>query len=148
MRVVLQRVASARVTVAGEAVGSIDAGLLALVGVATDDVDADADWLVDKMLDLRIFQNADGKFDRSVQDVKGELLVVSQFTLLANTRKGRRPSFVDAAPPPQAIPLYERFCARARSRGTRIATGRFGASMQVELVNDGPVTIILDSRDR
>jgi len=148
MRVVIQRVASARVTVDGEAVGSIGGGLLALLGVHVDDNQGDADWLLDKMLDLRIFQNAEGKFDQSLQETGGGLLVVSQFTLLANTRKGRRPSFSEAARPEQAIPLYERFAARARAHGIPTATGRFGASMQVELVNDGPVTIILDSRDR
>lgn len=148
MRVVIQRVANARVTVGGEAVGSIGAGLLALLGIHVDDDAADTDWLVDKMLDLRIFQNADGKFDQSLLEAHGELLVVSQFTLLANTGKGRRPSFTDAARPEQAIPLYERFTERARAQGIPTATGRFGASMQVALVNDGPVTIILDSRDR
>jgi len=148
MRVVIQRVASARVTVGGEAVAAIGAGLLALVGIHVDDSETDVDWLLDKMLDLRIFQNADGKFDQSLQEVGGELLVVSQFTLLANTAKGRRPSFSDAARPEQAIPLYERFAARARGHGVPTAEGRFGASMQVELVNDGPVTIILDSRER
>jgi D-tyrosyl-tRNA(Tyr) deacylase len=148
MRVVIQRVASARVTVDGEAVGSIGRGLLALLGIHVDDDVADADWLVDKMVDLRIFQNADGKFDQSLLEAGGELLVVSQFTLLANTGKGRRPSFTDAARPEQAIPLYERFTARARTHGIATSTGRFGASMQVALVNDGPVTILLDSRDR
>ena len=147
MRVVIQRVANARVTVDGEAVGVIGAGLLALLGIHLNDSETDADRLLDKLLELRIFQNAEGKFDQSLQDVGGELMVVSQFTLLANTTKGRRPSFTDAARPEKAIPLYERFAARARGRGVRTAQGRFGASMQVELVNDGPVTIILDSRE-
>jgi D-tyrosyl-tRNA(Tyr) deacylase len=148
MRAVIQRVSSARVEVGGEAVGSIGAGILALLGIADDDGEAEADWLLDKMIDLRIFQNAQGKFDRSLREVSGELLVVSQFTLLANTRKGRRPSFTDAARPEHAIPLYEYFTRQARARGIPTATGRFGASMQVTLVNDGPVTVILDSGER
>jgi D-tyrosyl-tRNA(Tyr) deacylase len=148
MRVVIQRVTSARVEVDGETVGSIGAGMLALLGIAAADGEPDADWLLDKLIDLRIFQNADGKFDRSLREIGGELLVVSQFTLLANTRKGRRPSFSDAARPEHAVPIYEYFTAQARARGIPTATGRFGASMQVALVNDGPVTIVLDSGER
>ena len=148
MRVVIQRVTSARVEVGGETVGAIGAGILALLGIAAEDGESEADWLLDKMIDLRIFQNADGKFDRSLREIGGELLVVSQFTLLANTRKGRRPSFSDAARPEHAIPIYEYFTAQARARGIPTATGRFGAAMQVALVNDGPVTIVLDSGER
>ena len=148
MRAVIQRVATARVEVDGETVGSIGHGLLALLGVAASDGEADADWLLDKMIDLRIFQNADGKFECSLREIGGELLVVSQFTLLADTRKGRRPSFTDAARPEHAVPLYEYFATQARARGIPTSTGRFGASMQVALVNDGPVTIILDSGAR
>src|SRR5512147_1523927 len=136
MRVVIQRVTSARVEVGGETVGAIGAGILALLGIAPEDGESEADWLLDKMIDLRIFQNADGKFDRSLREIGGELLVVSQFTLLANTRKGRRPSFTDAERPEHAVPIYENFTAQARARSKPTATGRFGASMQMALVND------------
>lgn len=146
MRAVIQRVAGARVTVGERLVGAIQRGLVALVGIATGDTDADADWLLDKMLNLRIFENERGKFDKSLREVGGELLLVSQFTLLGDTRKGRRPSFTDAAGPEQAVPLYERLLHRAKGQGVTVAGGEFGAHMQVELVNDGPVTVILDSR--
>ena len=148
MRAVIQRVARARVTVDDRVVGAIGPGLLVFLGIAADDTEPDAHWLLDKLLDLRVFENEGGKFDRSVRDVNGELLVVSQFTLYADTRKGRRPSLSDAARPDHAVPLYERFVAAARARGTRVATGEFGAHMQVELINDGPVTITIDSRAR
>ena len=148
MRAVIQRVVSARVSVDDRVVGAIGRGLLVLLGIAADDREADTQWLLDKLLDLRVFENAVGKFDRSVRDVHGELLVVSQFTLYADTRKGRRPSFTEAARPEHAVPLYEGFTAAARARGMRVATGEFGAHMQVELINDGPVTITLDSRTR
>jgi D-tyrosyl-tRNA(Tyr) deacylase len=148
MRGVIQRVSAARVTVDGRVVGAIGRGLLLLLGIAAADAEADADWLVDKLVDLRIFENETGRFDRSLRELRGELLVVSQFTLLADTRKGRRPSFTNAASPEHAVPLYERVVARARAQGLTVATGAFGAHMHVELVNDGPVTIILDSRDR
>lgn len=147
MRAVIQRVARARVTVDGREIAAVGAGLAVLLGIAADDARADAEWLLDKVLNLRIFGNADGKFDRSVRDTRGELLVVSQFTLLADTTKGRRPSFSHAAPPTHAIPLYEYFVAAARALGMQVATGSFGARMQVELTNDGPVTIMLDSQD-
>jgi len=147
MRAVIQRVTGARVRVAEQIVGAIGPGLLVLLGIAADDAEATADWLLDKLLDLRIFENEKGKFDASLRDVRGELLVVSQFTLLADTRKGRRPSFSGAARPEHAVPLYEHFLAGARARGVRVASGEFGAHMHVELVNDGPVTIILDSRE-
>ena len=148
MRAVLQRVSTARVTVDGRRIGAIGKGLLVLLGIAAADQESDADWLLDKLVDLRIFENEDGKFDRSLRDVNGELLVVSQFTLLADTRKGRRPSFSAAAPPEQAVPLYQHLVARARAQGLTVATGEFGARMQVELVNDGPVTVVLDSKER
>jgi D-tyrosyl-tRNA(Tyr) deacylase len=131
-----------------ETVGAIGHGLLALLGVAAGDTTADAEWLLGKVLELRIFENGEGRFDRSLKDVGGELLVVSQFTLFADVRKGRRPSFGDAAPPDQALALYEHFAAHARRLGVSTATGRFGASMQVELINDGPVTIVIDTKDR
>jgi len=146
VRAVVQ--SQARVTVETQVVGSIGAGAVVLLGVAADDGEAEADWLVDKLLHLRIFENELGKFDRSLRDVHGELLVVSQFTLLADTGKGRRPSFSGAARPERAAPLYEYFGARARAHEVTVATGTFGAMMDVELVNHGPVTIILDTRDR
>ena len=147
MRAVVQRVSQAAVVVDGETVGRIDRGLVALVGVHTADGPADADWVGDRLVALRIFENAAGKFDSSVADVGGAVLVVSQFTLHADTRKGRRPSFTGAAPGAQAEPLYRRVADRVAAQGVPVATGRFGAHMKVELVNDGPVTILLDSRE-
>ena len=127
-----------------EAVGEIRRGLCVLLGVAQDDSEADAERLASRVARLRIFENEDGRFDRSLLDVGGEALVVSQFTLIADTAKGNRPSFTDAAPPEQAEPLYERFCTTLRALGAEVASGRFGARMAVELVNDGPVTIVLE----
>ena len=144
MRAVVQRVASARVVVNGEPVGQIEHGLCVLLGVAREDGEAGAERLAGRIARLRIFENEEGRFDRSLVDVGGEALVVSQFTLIADTAKGNRPSFTDAAPPEQAEPLYERFCAELRELGIGVATGVFGARMRVELVNDGPVTIVLD----
>jgi D-tyrosyl-tRNA(Tyr) deacylase len=144
MRAVVQRVSAARVVVAGEVVGEIGAGLCVLLGVARQDREEDAERLAGRIARLRIFENEEGRFDRSLLDVGGETLVVSQFTLVADTAKGNRPSFSDAAPPEQAEPLYEAFCAALRELGVEVATGRFGARMAVELVNDGPVTIVLD----
>jgi len=148
MRAVAQRVSGATVRVGDRVCGSIGAGFLVLIGVAGDDTAEDAEWLVDKLVDLRVFENDAGKFDRSLRDIDGELLLVSQFTLFADTRKGRRPSFSDAAPPEHAVRMYEQCVARARAQGFRVATGEFGAKMKVELVNDGPVTLLLDSRQR
>ena len=148
MRAVLQRVSRAKVTVDGEITGAIDQGLLVLLGVGAGDGEADAEYLVDKIVNLRIFSDEDGKMNRSVIDVSGGLLVVSQFTLFADTRKGRRPSYIGAASPEDANRLYEFFVESARSRVTRVETGRFQAMMDVELVNDGPVTIILDSSQK
>jgi D-aminoacyl-tRNA deacylase len=147
MRAVIQRVSQASVVVDGEAVSRIERGLLALVGVGIDDGPADADWLADRLVGLRIFENDAGRFDASVLDVHGAVLVVSQFTLYGDTRKGRRPSFTAAAPGPQAEPLYQRVVDAVAARGVPVGTGRFGARMQVQLVNDGPVTILLDSRE-
>jgi D-tyrosyl-tRNA(Tyr) deacylase len=144
MRAVVQRVSAARVVVAGEVVGEIGAGLCILLGVGREDGEAEAKRLAGRVARLRIFENEDGRFDRSLLDVGGEALVVSQFTLIADTSKGNRPSFTAAAPPEQAEPLYEVFCAALRELGVGVATGRFGARMAVELVNDGPVTIVLD----
>jgi len=148
MRAVIQRVSAANITVAGRVIGAIRQGLLILLGVAAEDTEAEADWLLDKALDLRIFENEAGKLDRSARDIHGALLVVSQFTLLADTRKGRRPSFTAAARPEHAVPLYEHFVKRARAQGIPVETGEFGAHMEVALVNDGPVTLILDSQHR
>ncbi len=146
MRAVLQRVTQARVLVEGEVVGVIGPGLLVLLGVAASDTLEEVHWLADKVLGLRIFNDAEGKMNRSVADVGGAVLVVSQFTLYGDCRKGRRPSFIDAAPPELAVPLYEAFIADVRAQGIPVASGRFRAMMQVELVNDGPVTLIVDSR--
>jgi D-tyrosyl-tRNA(Tyr) deacylase len=148
VRAVIQRVSAARVTVGDDLVGVIGPGLLVFLGIASCDTEAEADWLLDKLLDLRIFEDESGRFNRSLRDLNGELLVVSQFTLLADTRKGRRPSFTAAARPDHAVPVYEHMLLRARDHGVRVASGRFGARMRVELVNEGPVTIILDSDDR
>ena len=144
MRAVVQRVARARVTVGGDVVGSIGRGLCVLLGVARDDGEAKVERLAAKVARLRIFENDKGKFDRSLLDVGGEALVVSQFTLIADTAKGNRPSFSEAADPDRAERLYERFCEALRTLGVPVKTGVFGARMQVELVNDGPVTIVLD----
>jgi D-tyrosyl-tRNA(Tyr) deacylase len=144
MRAVCQRVSEARVTVDGVVAGEIGLGLLVLLGVARDDSPAEADRLAVKLARLRVFEGEDGKFDRSVLDVGGAALVVSQFTLIADTRKGNRPSFAKAAPPEQATALYERLCARLAEEGVPVERGVFGARMAVSLVNQGPVTIVLD----
>jgi D-aminoacyl-tRNA deacylase len=146
MRAVIQRVSRASVVIDGETVGRIDRGLLVLLGVHRDDSAAQVPWLAEKVVGLRIFNDADGKMNLSVMDVGGGVLVVSQFTLYGDCQKGRRPSFIEAAVPETAIPLYEAFVNALRAQGVPTATGRFGATMQVELVNDGPVTLILDSR--
>jgi D-aminoacyl-tRNA deacylase len=143
MKAVVQRVAGASVLVGGEVRSEIGAGLCILLGVARGDDAATAERLAGRVARLRIFENEEGRFDRSLLDVGGAALVVSQFTLLADTAKGNRPSFTDAAPPEEAEPLYERFCAALRALGVRVETGVFGARMEVELVNEGPVTIVL-----
>lgn len=149
MRVVAQRVRSARVTVAGEVTGEIAQGLLLLVGITAEDTPDDGQWLAEKLVRLRIFDDESGQMNRSVTDVAGGILVVSQFTLFASTRKGTRPSYNAAARPEIAEPLYERFVAQlAAALGRGVATGRFGAMMDVALVNDGPVTLVIDSKAR
>ncbi len=145
MRAVLQRVSRARVTVNGQTTGAIGRGFLVLLGVGKGDTEADADYLADKTAGLRVFPDAEDKMNRSLADVGGEALVVSQFTLYGDCRKGRRPSFDQAAPPELARALYERYVEALRGRGIPVQTGVFQAMMQVELVNDGPVTLLLDS---
>ena len=144
MRAVVQRVARARLVIGQETTAAIGRGLCVLLGVAQEDTPAGADRLAAKVAQLRIFEDDSGKFDRSLLDVRGEALVVSQFTLIADTAKGNRPSFSAAARPEQAEPLYERFCDALRDLDVPVQTGRFGARMEVELVNDGPVTIVMD----
>ena len=148
MRAVLQRVSRAKVTVDGEVTGEIRTGILVLLGVGGGDSEAEVAYLVDKIVNLRIFSDEDDKMNLSLLDVDGGLLVVSQFTLYADTRKGRRPSYIYAAPPEEANRLYEVFVAEARKQITKVETGRFQAMMDVELVNDGPVTIILDTANK
>ncbi len=148
MKALLQRVTGASVSVANEVVGRIGRGLVIFVGVADGDTEKDAQYLAQKTVSLRIFSDEVGRFNLSALDIKGELLVVSQFTLLADTRKGRRPSFTEAAPPAQAEELFERFVEQARATGLKVETGRFQQYMQVEIHNDGPVTILLDSREK
>jgi len=146
MRSVVQRVSEARVEVEGEVVGSIGPGLLAYIGVAAGDRAEDAAWLADKIANLRVFMDAEEKMNRSVVDEGGSVLAVSQFTLLADARKGRRPSYSDAAPPAEAQALFEDFVARLRPLVAKVETGRFQAVMRVAYVNEGPITILLDSK--
>ncbi len=146
MRAVIQRVSQASVTVEGEITGQIQRGFLVLLGVGNDDTEEDAVYLAGKAAGLRVFEDADGKMNLSLADVGGAMLVVSQFTLYGDARKGRRPSFVEAARPQKANELYESFCAEVRGQGIRVETGRFQKHMDVALVNDGPVTLLLDSR--
>jgi D-tyrosyl-tRNA(Tyr) deacylase len=146
MRAVVQRVSRAHVTIDGATAGAIGPGLAVLLGVTHADTLADAQWLADKLVGLRIFNDDAGKMNRALGDVAGAMLIVSQFTLYGDCRKGRRPSFIDAAPPEHAIPLYEAFIDAVKALGIPTATGRFGADMKVELVNDGPVTLIVDSK--
>jgi len=148
VKALLQRVTGASVSVAGEVVGGIGQGLVIFVGVASGDTEKDVNYLVQKIINLRIFADDEGRFNLSALDIKGELLGVSQFTLLADIRKGRRPSFVEAAPPAQAEELFGRFVEQARATGLKVETGRFQQYMQVEIHNDGPVTILLDSREK
>jgi D-aminoacyl-tRNA deacylase len=144
MRVVLQRVTRASVSIEGRRVGAIETGFLLLAGFTHSDTPEQAVWMAEKVAGLRIFSDAAGKMNLALAEVGGAVLVVSQFTLYGDSAKGRRPSFIDAARPEQAIPLYQRFCAELRVRGLRVETGEFGAEMEVELVNDGPVTLILE----
>lgn len=148
MKALLQRVTTASVSVAGEVVGRIGQGLVVFIGIANGDTETDAQYLAQKIANLRIFSDEVGKFNLSALDIKGELLVISQFTLLADTKKGRRPSFVDAAAPAQAEHLFKEFVEQARATGLKVETGRFQQYMQVEIHNDGPVTILLDSREK
>jgi D-tyrosyl-tRNA(Tyr) deacylase len=145
MRVVVQRVTHASVAVTRSIVGQIEGGMLVFIGIGPDDTDKEITQMVDKLVGLRIFSDDQGKMNRSLLDNKGEMLVVSQFTLWGNCRKGRRPSFVDAAPPEIAEPLYEQFSLEAAKHGIQVASGLFGADMQVTIVNDGPVTLVLES---
>jgi D-tyrosyl-tRNA(Tyr) deacylase len=148
VKALIQRVTAASVSIAGEEVGRIGRGLVVFIGVAAGDTEKDVDYLVQKTINLRLFSDADGRFNLSALDVGGELLLVSQFTLLADTRKGRRPSFTDAAPPDEADKLFNEFVRQARTTRLRVATGRFQEYMQVAIHNDGPVTIMLDSREK
>lgn len=149
MRAVIQRVREARVTIAGRVAGEIGRGLLVLLGVAQDDAAEDGAWLAQKIAALRIFPDEEERMNRSVRDVDGGVLVISQFTLFASTRKGTRPSFNDAAKPDLAVPLYESFLGQMETAlGRPVARGEFGAAMQVALVNDGPVTLVIDTRSR
>jgi D-tyrosyl-tRNA(Tyr) deacylase len=146
MRACVQRSGEASVTVGGKSVGQIDRGFVVLLGVAQDDIEVDARFMADKIVDLRVFEDDEGKMNRSLVDTGGAMLIVSQFTLLGDCRKGRRPSFVHAAPPELAEQLYQTFVDMVRGRGIEVATGVFREMMQVSLVNDGPVTMLLDSR--
>ncbi|ABQ46228.1 D-tyrosyl-tRNA(Tyr) deacylase [Thermotoga petrophila RKU-10] len=145
MRAVVQRVSEAKVIVEEKTVGAIKRGLLVFVGVGKDDTEEDCEWLADKVSGLRIFEDEDGKMNLSVKDINGEVLVVSQFTLYGDCRRGKRPSFTEAAPPDKGKALYERFVELLREKGLKVETGKFRAHMHVHLVNDGPVTILLDS---
>jgi D-tyrosyl-tRNA(Tyr) deacylase len=145
MKAVVQRVTRSDVKVDGEQIGAVENGLLVLLGVGHGDTEKEAKWLAEKIVNLRIFEDQDGKMNRSLHDIDGSMLVVSQFTLLGDCRKGRRPSFIAAAPPKLAQRLYEQFVSYVKEMGTEVATGKFGAMMHVSLVNDGPVTLILDT---
>ena len=146
MRAVVQKVSASKVTVDEEVVGQINQGLMVLLGVTHDDTSKDVDYMVDKITNLRIFEDEEGKMNLSLKDVGGEVLAVSQFTLYGDARRGRRPSFSDAARPEVANPLYEEFVQKVKNQGINVGTGKFGAHMMVDLTNDGPVTILLESR--
>jgi len=148
MRAVVQRVTHASVSIEGKIVGAINAGLVILLGVKQKDSEADAKFLAEKCANLRIFADEEGKFNRSALDVSGEFLAISQFTLYGDTRKGRRPSFIEAAPPEISEPLYLKFISYLKESGLKVATGQFGAKMLVEIHNDGPVTLILESKEQ
>ncbi|MEJ8554879.1 D-aminoacyl-tRNA deacylase [Tepidibacter sp. Z1-5] len=146
MRAVVQRVSNSSVTVDQNVVGKIDKGIMVLLGVNNDDNSKDVEYLVDKIVNLRIFEDENEKMNLSLLDIKGDLLVVSQFTLYGDCRKGRRPNFTDAAKPDTAIPLYEEFIDKAKKYGIKVETGKFGAHMNVDIMNDGPVTLLIDSK--
>lgn len=148
MRAVIQRAKDASVTVEGEVIGAIDQGFVVLLGVTHDDSEEDVNYLVNKIVHLRVFEDEEGKMNRSIKDIGGSVLSISQFTLYADTRKGRRPSFVKAAKPEFANELYEQFNAALKAEGVHVETGKFGAMMDVRLTNQGPVTLIIDSKDR
>lgn len=148
MKIVVQRVSQANVEVEGEIVGKIEAGLMLLIGISEDDQKADADWLIHKIINLRIFSDENGKMNKSILDIFGEILCISQFTLLADYKKGNRPSFIKAAKPELAIPLFEYFKTKISESKLKIESGIFGADMKISLVNDGPVTIVLDSHTK
>ena len=149
MKVVIQRVTRASVTIEQQLLSSIDKGMLILVGIQADDTDEDINWLSSKIVNLRIFDDENGVMNKSILDSGGEILAVSQFTLMARTKKGNRPSYIDAAPPAISVPLYEKFVATlSQELHKEVQTGQFGANMKVELINDGPVTIIIDSKNR
>jgi len=148
MRVVLQRVTEASVEVEGKVIGKINNGLLILLGIHTDDNMKELEWMVKKIIGLRIFEDENGKMNNSLNDVNGKLLIVSQFTLYGDCEKGRRPGFTDAARPEKAIPMYNEFIERCKSLGVSVESGEFGADMKVSLLNDGPVTLVIDSPER
>lgn len=148
MKVVLQRVSEASVQVDGKIAGEISQGLMLLIGVDENDENADADWLVKKVLDVRIFSDEDGKMNHSVKDIQGEILCISQFTLISDYKKGNRPSYIKAARPEKAIPLFDYFKDEIKKSGLKTESGIFGADMKVSLVNDGPVTLVLDSKTK
>ncbi|TKB08450.1 D-aminoacyl-tRNA deacylase [Desulforhopalus sp. IMCC35007] len=145
MRVIVQRVSRAQVSVEGQVIGAIQRGLLVFVGIRKEDTEKDLQWLADKIIHLRIFEDTEGKMNKSLADIEGEMLIISQFTLYGDCRKGRRPGFSNAAPPLHAEPLYQQFITEIKTKGIKVATGVFQADMQVELINDGPVTLLLDS---
>lgn len=148
MRTIIQRVSEASVSIQGEKTRKIQKGLLLFVGIGPEDTAEDVSWFTQKIINLRIFNDTDGKMNLSIQDIKGEILLVSQFTLYASTKKGNRPSFIQSAKPEIAIPLYERFIEKIKQTGIEIQTGTFGADMKISLTNDGPVTIIIDSKNK
>ncbi len=148
MKAVIQRVQYASVAVEGNIIGKIEKGFLILLGITHEDTEKDVLWLANKIKDLRVFEDENGKMNLSLEEVKGEVLIVSQFTLYGNCMKGRRPAFIDAARPEIAIPLYEKFLETFQSFGIKTESGKFGADMKVELLNDGPVTLIIESKDK
>ncbi|MFC6268324.1 D-aminoacyl-tRNA deacylase [Frigoriflavimonas asaccharolytica] len=148
MKVVVQRVSEASVVVEKKLIGKIDSGFLLLIGIHEDDIEADADWLINKIINLRIFGDENGKMNLSILDIQGEILCISQFTLLADYKKGNRPSFTKAAKPESAIPLFDYFKKKLEQSSLKIESGIFGADMKVSLINDGPVTIVLDSKTK
>lgn len=148
MRLLLQRVSKGQVIIDEKTVGQIDRGIVALIGIRSGDRKRDADYLLSKCVNMRIFPDELGRFDKSLLETAGDLLVISQFTLYADTRKGRRPGFSDAAMPEEAVPLYDYFIEKAQALGLKVETGEFGADMKIDIVNDGPVTIMIDSEDK